>query len=266
MHDYHIHSCFSFDTNVSQQAMCQRAASLGLDGVCFTEHVDFHNVDGFDHVVDLPAYFQATQVLAAQWRQQLTVACGLEVGLQSDVHELNQDYLTGQPLDFIIGSIHAADRLELCGGDFCQGKSKAQAFGRYLEVLLEQVRQADYFHVLGHFDVIRRYCDYADRSFPLSQYQEITAEIFCTLIRKGKGIELNTGGLRCRLDSLHPDLATLRLYRSLGGEIVTVGSDAHSTPSIAWEFALAKDALRQAGFSYYSYFLQGQEYRVQIGA
>lgn len=266
MHDYHIHSCFSPDTKVSPQAMCQQAATLGLDGICFTEHVDFHNINYPDHAVDLPHYFRTTQALAEQWRDQFTVACGLEVGLQPDVHEMNREYLAGQPLDFIIGSIHVVDRLELCGGDFCQGKSKAQAFGRYLEVLLEQVQQADYFHVLGHFDVIRRYCDYADRSFPLSQYREITAEIFRTLIDRGKGIELNTGGLRCGLDSLHPDLPSLRLYRSLGGEVITVGSDAHSTPNIAWKFSLAKDILRQAGFGYYSYFLQGQEYRVQIGA
>ena len=38
--DCHLHSCFSGDSDAPMEAMIQRAISLGLSHMCFTEHMD----------------------------------------------------------------------------------------------------------------------------------------------------------------------------------------------------------------------------------
>ena len=55
------------------------------------------------------------------------------------------------------------------------------------------------------------------------RYRDQLAAIFHAVISKGKGIEVNTDRGR----SLEEWQPLLRLYRDLGGEIITVGSDAH---------------------------------------
>lgn len=54
-----------------------------------------------------------------------------------------------------------------------------------------------------------------------------------TLIENGKGIELNVadlvpGGREDPLLMSFPSVDVLRRYRELGGDIITVGSDAHN--------------------------------------
>ena len=70
----------------------------------------------------------------------------------------------------------------------------------------------------------------------------------------GKGIEINTGGLRSGLKFPNPNPHILRRYRELNGEIITIGSDAHSGKNIADSFAVAVDILTECGFKYYTVF------------
>ena len=70
----------------------------------------------------------------------------------------------------------------------------------------------------------------------------------------GNGIEINTGGLRSGLKFPNPNPHILRRYRELNGEIITIGSDAHSGKNIADSFAVAEDILTECGFKYYTVF------------
>ena len=38
--DYHMHSSFSGDSSAPMETMIQKAVSLGLTHICFTEHMD----------------------------------------------------------------------------------------------------------------------------------------------------------------------------------------------------------------------------------
>ena len=74
------------------------------------------------------------------------------------------------------------------------------------------------------------------------------------LIEKGKGIEINTGGWKAGLAETNPCRDVLRRYRELGGEIITMGSDAHTPEYIGYRFADAKEALKACGFRYFTVF------------
>ena len=56
--------------------------------------------------------------------------------------------------------------------------------------------------------------------------REIIDEILRILAAKGKGLEMNTSGVD-RCGGFLPTADYFRRFRELGGEIVTIGSDAH---------------------------------------
>ena len=47
---------------------------------------------------------------------------------------------------------------------------------------------------------------------------------------------------------------TLKRYKELGGEIITIGSDGHAPEQIAWDFPKVPDILKEAGFTYFTIF------------
>ena len=42
--DYHLHSCFSGDSDTPMEGMIKKGISLGLTSMCFTEHMDMDYV------------------------------------------------------------------------------------------------------------------------------------------------------------------------------------------------------------------------------
>ena len=84
------------------------------------------------------------------------------------------------------------------------------------------------------------------------------------LIDNEKAIECNTGGLRKSIASTNPCTDILKRYRELGGEIITVGSDAHAPADIAADFGQAAEILKSCGFDYYTVFEGRQPYFYKI--
>ena len=129
--------------------------------------------------------------------------------------------------DFVLGSVHFVDDLDVYYEDFWQGKTIFQAERRYLEATLDCVRVHDDFDVLAHLTYIAKtHCHPAPRPVRYDQHRELIDEILKTLAAKGKGLEMNTSGVD-RCGDFLPSADMVRRFRELGGEIVTVGSDAH---------------------------------------
>lgn len=84
-----------------------------------------------------------------------------------------------------------------------------------------------------------------------------TAEVLKRIIEDGKGIEINTSSFRYDMgDHTVPSQGILQLYHELGGEIVTVGSDAHAVRDVGFGIQWAYDKLRSVGFRYLTTFCQ----------
>ena len=138
--------------------------------------------------------------------------------------------------------------------EFWNGRDQKAAIRRYLDVTLENIRAFDDFDVYGHLDYIVRYIPQGERRFSYPEYRELTDAILQLLIGKGKGIEINTGGYKAGLPDPNPCADMLRRYRELGGEIITMGSDAHTPDYVGCRFSDAKEVLRDCGFRYYTVF------------
>ena len=138
--------------------------------------------------------------------------------------------------------------------EYWQGKTEYQATHRYFEYILETLGAFDDIDVYGHIDYVVRYGPTQAENYSYAKYKEILDEILKTLISKNIGLELNTAGLKYGLGFAHPHTDVLKRYRELGGEIITIGSDAHKPEHLAYDFSKVPDILKEAGFDYYTIF------------
>ena len=65
----------------------------------------------------------------------------------------------------------------------------------------------------------------------MEKYGDYAEEVFRVLIDKGIGMEVNTSGLRVS-DAPLPPLPFVKRYLEMGGEILTIGSDAHRPEAV----------------------------------
>lgn len=246
--DYHMHSYYSHDSTTPMKDYAEQAVKLGLDEICFTDHVDYcGKYEGYSR------YFAEIDRLRQEFSGRLVIRSGWEFGLQThtlaDFEGLYSCYK--DKLDFVLLSIHDINDLELWGHTYQRGKSQEEyTLGYYVELLKLVQRYHDY-SVLGHVDLIARYdVKNGVTPYPFEKVKDIVAEILETAIQDGKGIELNTSSWRYGLTDTTPSRKILELYRDLGGEILTLGSDAHSTNYLAAHFDEGREILRGLGFRY----------------
>ena len=244
--DYHMHSYYSHDSSTSMKDHAERAINLGLDEICFTDHVDYcGKYEGYSR------YFAEIERLKEDFSGKLAIRAGWEFGLQnytlSDFEGLYSRYR--DKLDFVLLSIHEINDLDLWGFQYQRGMSQAKYTLGYYGELLRIVQRYHDYSVLAHVDLIARYdVKHGVTPYPFAKVKDVVAEILTTAINDGKGIELNTSSWRYGLTDTTPSREILTLYRDLGGEILTMGSDAHNTNYLAAHFDEGREILRSLGF------------------
>lgn len=253
--DYHTHTAFSSDSTAKMEDMLDAAVKLGLQEIAITDHIDFYYPDlNYPFLFDYNEYAAKIRQYQEQYQGRLTIRLGVEIGLQDIAEKEIKEYCQNHAFDFIIGSTHCVSGKELYHDEFYEGKTQREAYQTYFEDLLHNVQIFDCFQVYGHMDYVNRYGSYDNRDLHYKDYADIIDEILKTLIAKGKGLEINTSGLRYGLGYAHPQLPVLKRYRELGGEIITIGSDAHSPNQITSYFTEAFALLQSAGFKAYTLF------------
>lgn len=243
MFDFHMHSTVSFDGHDCPERMVQAAADMGLKEICFTDHIDYEpGAEVQTMVFDTGAYHAAYDHLT---HPNVKICRGLEFGMLPDnVAQFKED-LKRAEFDFVLGSVHFTDGIDIYFEPYWTGKTVHQAERRYLEETLACVRAHDDFDVLGHLTYISKARAHpAARPVPFEEHREIVDEILRVLVQKGKGMEINTSGVdRCG-DFLPYDVY-FRRFKELGGEIVTVGSDAHNWKRVGQYSDRACDILKE---------------------
>ena len=164
--------------------------------------------------------------------------------------------LMRREFDFVLGSVHFVDELDVYYQPYWEGKTIREAEQRYLEETLVCVQAHEDFDVLGHLTYISKCRAHpAPRPVPFAEHREIIDEILRLLAQKGKGMEMNTSGVD-RCGDFLPREEFFRRFKELGGEIVTIGSDAHIPEHIGFRFEEAQELLRSCGFRYFTTYTQ----------
>ena len=259
--DYHTHSRVSPDAEYPMTTMAAAAVKAGLHELCFTDHVEpirWGTVQPLEHYDWAPMARDFAEAQTA-WGQRLRLRLGVELGDAPWDFSVSETLLAqGPELDFVIGSIHALSA-RYDGLDLYYFNPKDEAEARLgLSDYLEQVQKlADWgqFDVLGHLTVPLRYLN-ENRGFHLTLdgFEDRVETILRTLIQNGCGIELNTN----RGNTPLPDAKYLRMYRRLGGERITLGSDAHDPTYVGCAIGERQRLLRECGFTRFCTFEKRQ--------
>lgn len=230
MFDFHMHSRVSFDGHDSGEALARTALERGLKEICFTDHLDYDPLGQMGCMAfDTASYNAEYDHLNIPG---LKIRRGMEFGMTVENQEQFRQDLLRRPFDFVLGSIHFVDDLDVYFEPWWRRKTVYQAECRFLEATLDCVRLHDDFDVLAHLTYISKtHCHPAPRPLPYDEHREIIDEILKVLADKGKGLEMNTSGVD-RCGGFLPTADFFRRFRELGGEIVTVGSDAHRTDRV----------------------------------
>ncbi|PRR80864.1 histidinol-phosphatase HisJ family protein [Clostridium vincentii] len=242
--DYHMHTSFSDDSTYAMEDEIKKAISLGIDEICFTEHVD-HGVKT-DLNCDYIAYIKEFKRCKEIYKSQITLKLGIEFGIQvHTIDEFQKDF-NQYEFDFVIFSCHQVDNKEFWTQDFQKGKTQQEYNEKYYEEILKGIKKYDDYSVLGHLDMIIRY-DKAG-NYPFEKIKNIVTEILTHVIAHGKGIEINTSSFRYGLKDLTPSKEILKLYQELGGTIITIGSDAHKEEYVGHNISYVKEELKKLGY------------------
>jgi len=253
--DVHMHSQFSGDSDAPQEDMILTAIDAGLGGICFTDHLDMDYPDEPAlFLLDLPNYTSSVLALQKKYHDKFPVLLGIELGLQPHLGNLHKDILSQYPFDFVIGSSHVVHGFDPYYPVFYEGRNEKECYREYFESILENIRAFDGFDVYGHIDYVVRYGPTKNTNYSYLQYRDVIDEILKVLIGKGKGIEINTGGFKYGLGHPNPTEEIIRRYKELGGEIITIGADAHTPAHIAYDFGKVPAILKEAGFDYFTVF------------
>lgn len=255
--DFHMHCNFSSDSDSTPEDMILQAIRLNLVSICFTDHNDFNyppENGRVDFQLDFNSYYKSIDTLRKKYSDKIKIFTGVEQGLSSEYSTQINNYDSGKLLDFIIGSSHIINGEDPYYPSYWEDRSTSSVITGYYENVLENINCCDNFDVYGHLDYIVRYAPNKDNDYNWTDYREIISCILKKLIEAGKGIEINTSGLKYGLKYPNPALPVIKLYRELGGEIITIGSDAHAPGHIAYDFGLIPDLLYAAGFDYYTVF------------
>ena len=244
--DCHIHTSASPDGKMSPEEVALAAGKLGL-GCIFTEHMDY-NPDGEPvFCIDFDTY-PGDYIK----HKSENVCVGIEIGLVADGKsaarsiEINRSHASNKDYDYVLGSVHMTAGVDI----YLEQQS---FFGRGIEVyelhlsyILEMIKANDFFDALGHIDYISRYSPFTEKNVLYNEYTALYDEILTALIERGKVLELSTRRLDDK-DACKNMAAIYSRYRELGGQYVTLGSDAHEANQIGRNFDIALNLIEEIG-------------------
>ncbi len=267
--DSHLHTSYSGDSESPMESMVERAIAMGMETLCFTEHMDmdfpYASAEEWGcFELDTDAYQMGIDRCREKYGGRIGLNFGVELGVQPHIAGKLKAYTEKYDFDFIIASSHICNKRDPYYPGFYEGRKEEEAYREYFQSILDNLTAFSDFDVYGHLDYVVRYGPEKDKNYSYGRYADILDSILRRLAESGKGIEINTGAIPHGLRELNPCTDIIRRYRELGGEIITVGSDAHAPQRIAEGFDRAADILRACGYQYYTVFSSRHPRQVKL--
>lgn len=278
--DCHSHTYFSPDSNANPEKMVEKAIELGLEAYAITDHcecnrwfdMDYYKAEPNEHDTynfgrDFDRSLNKITEMKEIYGDKINLICGIELGQATHDFEIADKAVEDERLDFVIGSMHELPKRP----DFCfikyENYSDSEIDKLLEDYFLELLKLCKWgkFDVLGHLTYTLRYIEGEyGLKIDLSKYEDIIKECFKIIIQNSKGIEVNTSGLRQKYGKPFPDLEYIKMYYNLGGEIITLGSDAHRVDDLGKGIAECGELVKKAGFKYLAYFKEHKPEFVKI--
>lgn len=263
--DMHTHSDNSPDGTHTPMYMCEHAVKKGLRGLAITDHCEIDQFIAQKYSSSVfHSYFETVKARSA-FEGQLLLLIGLEIGQPFANKTLSEKIIDKYPYDFVLASIHTPTNSEKDIKDIDYTKIDVYEFiNNYFSELTELARW-NYCDALAHITcpmrgIIGKY----HIDFDYSKVQDKLDKLLLTIIENNKSLEINTSGLRQPLGQTMPDEQILKRYRELGGEYVTIGSDAHNAYDVGKGIETAMQMLKRCGFDKVTFYVSRQAIQIDI--
>lgn len=251
--DYHMHSKYSFDGHEEIRDICEMAISRGMKEIAITDHCDIYTQKPYTYILNCQQLYQELKEIVRAYEGRLRVRVGVELGQPQVNPATAKQFLEEYPLDFVIGSVHNMENdIDVAEYDFDK-LDCIEVYSRYLDWLTLLAESYDY-DIIGHVTYPLRYMAKAGYRVDIKQYEERIRELYKIIIKRNKGIELNTSGLYQEIQETMPSPEMLKWYRECGGEILTIGSDAHYLKHVGLPIKQGMEIIKRAGFRYITTF------------
>jgi histidinol-phosphatase (PHP family) len=259
--DLHTHTDNSFDGRHSAIFLCESAVERGLRAVAFTDHVEMDHFRDQDFDRTAKQSFFETAKACSAFRGQLIVCAGVELGEPTYNLPEAETLVRKYSYDVILGSVHnLRGRKDFCFLPYAQysGEEIAALVKEYFDELLLLARWGK-FDVLAHLTYPLRYiCGEHGRALDITGYREQIDTVLEAAVGSRLALEINTSGLRRKLGKPMPEEWIVRRFRELGGQRVTVGSDAHYAHDLGAGLEAGMDLALRCGFTHVTLY-QGRE-------
>ena len=264
LNDWHLHTSFSSDSDEPMEHLPAAAAMQGMESICITDHYDYGYPTG-EFQLETEAYLARLEEVRRLFADRCRVFAGVEMGLSPDPDAAAyiSGYMETQPYDFVIGSVHSMNGTDPYYRDRINAEDE-EMYRMYFACVRDCVKACRGFQSLGHLDYVVRYGYRKAEVYRWEEYRDLIDPILEHLTETGTALEVNTAGIRQGLGFPNPHPGILRRYRELGGEMVTVGSDAHRVCDLGYGFETARDILLDAGFRYVTEFREKKPHFIRI--
>ncbi|MEE1281326.1 MAG: histidinol-phosphatase HisJ family protein [Acutalibacteraceae bacterium] len=258
--DCHTHSKWSFDGCEKIDDMCEQAVKLGINVLTITDHCE---VNGWNTPNDsefgdfsklIPESIKHLKESQIKYADNLKLLSGIELGQAMQDLKSADIALSLDDFDFVLASVHnVRNEKDFYWLEYTPESAKDLLYTYFNEVL--EVVKWNKFDSLSHLTYPLRYITGVHKiNIDINEYLPIIDKIFNKLIKNGKALEVNTSGLRQEIGVTMPDKFLLTRYYSLGGRLVTIGSDAHKVVDLGKGINKTLHLLKKIGFDNYYYF------------
>ena len=268
--DYHIHTKYSFDGDISAtpDAICEAAIALGLDDIAFTDHYEVNALpEGIDMPYDATSAFEDIMRAREKFGKQINITYGIEVGQASQYPDIANKFLTEYPVEFVLASLHNLRcKPDFYYMDFSQisEEETRQMYLDYIDELKEMLLSLDKADAVGHITYPFRYVAQAGKSVDLTPYYDRLSSLFELLISKEIALEINASTHAKGYGFTMPSEELISLYRECGGKLITLGSDAHSPAHVGASLDFAAGLAKKYGFNYATVIRKGQKELIKL--
>jgi histidinol-phosphatase (PHP family) len=246
--DYHIHTRFSPDCRSEPEDLCRRAIALGLPEIGFSEHWDVGPYEEVTRFLQPAAWWQELIRLRQLFEGQLTLRAGIEIAETHLYPQESAQMIAALPFDYVLGSVHFVGPHMMFDETWFRQCQADELYESYFAELARMVESAD-IDIVAHFDIPAR-TGIPIFGYDVKRYKPAIRAVLKVVIERGLALDVNTAGLRKPAANLMPDPLILRWYRQMGGERLTLGSDAHALEQLGLNLNKAIQVIREAGFTY----------------
>ena len=148
--------------------------------------------------------------------------------------------------------------------EFWEGRTVENICEKYFRTIIDNTAAYKNFDTYAHIDYLIRYAPEKNKGYTYKKHADILDMALKTIINNNLALEVNTAGYKYGLGQPNPQADILSRYLELGGEMITIGSDAECCSDIGCDIQAGLELLKSVGFKYFTVYKNRQPVMLRL--